>query len=326
MDYGQNLEKDVSSEEDFRDAIDRWLADRDMMAVICEGFRQFRVENPLLLFAEKIVRYGTSEVMTESSLTTGAACFYCGLALRLLHDHRDLTTLPKQLDALFSFTMLYMLADHYLDDSQVKQSSKDELVKQIEIAMTTNESSDHPLVVHYRKIIELIPEAKEPLQLAIRSELQSCKVQKIEGLTREQYREMAYDKGGTSVQILQAIMGIYPDDAGYQLGACIQIVDDIIDVDDDAAERIHTMMTESEFLDEAFVETVHQIDGLPNEYNIFKPALMLMLLYGLAESSQRYSSSFLEGMQDYVIERKIEVRRLFYSIIMNSIKSFEVGR
>lgn len=299
-------------------AIDRWLVDRDMMSVICDGFKKFAIEQPLRLFTEKVIRCGNQQIINESALTTGAACFYCGLALRLINDQDNLTNIQDQLDALFSFTMLYMLADHYLDDSSIDQTAKDQLIQQVESCMLTNKFDDNPLSYHYHRIIELVPSAEPYLKTAIKSELMSCEIQKQSDLTFEDYRMMAYDKGGTSVQILQAIMGISPNRDGYQLGACIQVIDDIIDVEDDLAEGIHTMMTEPDALDDQFITAVHMVDKLPDIYNLFKPALMLMLLYGLTDE-QHYTGSFLEKMSDYAIERKIEVRRIFYHVILSHL-------
>ena len=99
---------------------------------------------------------------------------------------------------------------------------------------------------------------------------------------------MAEEKGGRTTQVLQKIVGVDPDEDGYLLGACIQLIDDLHDLKIDLHDNIHTiasqLLIKEGKLDRLVYYTIHRISQLPNKYNLFRIGLLGMLVHTVTKN------------------------------------------
>lgn len=136
-------------------------------------------------------------------------------------------------------------------------------------------------------------------------EIKSSQVQKNTNLDRDLYLDICENKGGATVQAIEAILGLPVSHDGYQLGACIQLLDDLYDVQKDINDKIITVATHDldkyGNLDELFCYTIIKIDNLDKRYLIFKIGLLEMLIALIATMSENFSDQLIDMIDPDII-------------------------
>lgn len=236
---------------------------------------------------------------SEEVLTSGLFCFlgqiiffYSQYGLESKTEEEPEKDVWYYLSTIFDFTLLYIHVDHYLDS--VKESETDKLATLARMFQLIEdpESYEPPvrmigLVAAYRRILKEIPESKFALIDLFKTEVFSIGFQSSPDLSREQYLKITELKGGRTASAIQAIMGDKLTSQGYQVGVCVQLLDDLIDVYADKEMGIHTLATHDlvkyGVLDHYVLYTARRIVGLSHEFTIFKLLMMEILTYALSQ-------------------------------------------
>jgi len=246
-----------------------------------------------------------TQILSNSSILISGSLFFIGsIGISLSQG-----LVPSNLDHIFSFTSLYMLLDNYIDDNSIPLDQRLNLIKQLSILVNDNCYTNNPLDIinlitkYYSSIITDIPSSRYYLQQCYTAEIISMKLQTDQLLSRSTYWILTIWKGGTAVQAIQSILQLPVTIDEYHLGACIQCIDDILDLTDDLQSNINTVATfdhkANGVIDQFFFETLFLINDLSSKYTLFKPILIGLLLYSLSRS-HFYSPELYQSFKDYI--------------------------
>jgi len=260
---------------------------------IMQCLLQFSVVKFTSTFTQYINKFNRPEYWDPNILMGGLCCFYAGFLILLLsHEIKDIN---QSLDSLFAFTSLYMLIDHYLDNETINHDEKKLLISIIyqifenpdKINLYIQSSPNpHGIIVAILKNIQTILNGQTNsiyyLKKLFDLEVHSTYIQRNPNNSRETYLKLSEEKGGATVQAIEAILNLPVSKEGYELGACIQLVDDIYDTHLDLKQNITTIATydyqKNGNLDSLLLEVIQRIDGLSGKFNLFKIGLLLMLM------------------------------------------------
>lgn len=242
---------------------------------------------------------------SDDALTSGGACFFGAVTVSLL----QLGSI-RNMDELFTFASCYMLLDHFLDDDTVGLIEKHDLISTIEnlIDGSLPDETQHPIIdaviSRYLRLVNNIPSCIPHLEKLFQAVIETMKSQYSPDLTREQYMKSAEWKGGLTVCAIQSILMLPVTEDEYELGAIIQLVDDMIDLDVDIAAGINTIVTydlnNAGILDDLFKTVLVRIDELSNKYNFFKPILITGLIFAAHIHTQHFSTDIMSLIEPYI--------------------------
>ena len=274
--------------------------------------------------AAKADEMGIDKIMSEAALTSGGVAVYGSMAVSLFETYKICN-----IDHLFAFTSLYMLTDTWLDDPNISKQSK------IKVGALLADVIEKPRLIttspvlyilskNLLKLVTDIPASHKWLKEAYYSEMKSAIIQHLPNLSWSVYLGLAEWKGGTMVQCMQAIAGAEPDRYGYMVGACIQLIDDIHDIDEDIEEGIETIAIHVNkkygCLDPLLYYTVHLIDQFAVKHTIFKPFLLQMLMHSLA-IIPHFSSKLREEMKAYFpLDESVSLRGEIYEKMLQMLR------
>jgi hypothetical protein len=248
---------------------------------------------------------------SEELLSSGLFCFYGGILFVLAQSSESGvgTGGPFHLiHDLFQFTLLYLFVDHYLDDQKVNGAEKAKtfsLMKQLledprslidtagSESTTGTHSSLTTMVELFISLVEKHPRALPWLKTVFYVEAQGMIIQQNGSLSRDVYLTTAEAKGGATTQAMQSLLfhAVQSNaaqeakdlDLAHQLGACIQLVDDMLDVKEDQVSNIHTIATHdlkvNGNMDQLLCYTIDKICNMDKRWTVFKPIFMLILTY-----------------------------------------------
>jgi gamma-glutamylcyclotransferase (GGCT)/AIG2-like uncharacterized protein YtfP len=235
---------------------------------------------------DHVSEFSINNLLSEAALTSGSVAFYGSIGISLMETGRIC-----DIDHLFHFTTLYMLTDHWLDDTEIPSDEKlDMAVRLHQLVQRPKRVQDSPvLAILTDRLVRLIrdlPLSHETLKDAFNAEMLSAVIQSKEDLPAETYLKICEWKGGSMVQVMQTICGSTPDRSGYIVGACIQLVDDMHDIDEDIADGIHTIATHIKDrygnLDSLLFYTIHLMNQLDEKHTLFKPCIMSMTMHSVS--------------------------------------------
>lgn len=204
-------------------------------------------------------------------------------------------------DVAFSYALMYVYADYFLDGVHLSGEDRQGIMFVLLKLLHNPWSGEAPpgmvgLLDAYKFILKMSPESQPYLIKVFMSEVEGMLIQNNPNSTRLEYFNIAERKGGLTGIGISAILGMCtgkkvgfdPDGSiGYQIGAILQLLDDMIDVLDDIEENTHTIATHDlqkyGNLDSLFIYTVIKVDRLPDIYNLFKFLLYEALCYTLSQ-------------------------------------------
>ncbi len=218
----------------------------------------------------------------DGAKESGALCFFGSIIMSLLQ-----LGYINNIDNLFTFSSCYILIDHYIDDDTIEMKDKINTIKQLNSFIKLKTSvSNNPIIQaisdKYIEMITLLPKSEPYLKDLFDIEIKTMLLQTKDNLTRDEYLEICESKGGITCLAIQSLLELKITDDEYNLGACIQLVDDILDIDDDIKTRINTIATydykKYNNIDNLIVYTINRIDNMSSKYNMFKIILIIELI------------------------------------------------
>lgn len=241
----------------------------------------------------------------DNSLVSGFVCFIGSVLMSLLQQGS-----VDKLDDLFTFSSCYMLMDHYLDDKDIDKKEKSKLIADIASLMVLKDESkiSSPIIKlvakKYLSMIKNNPQAKKQFNHLFKAEVKCFKLQSKDNLSEKEYMRIAEWKGGATCTTIQSLLELPITNHELLLGAVIQLVDDMIDLDEDLESGIHTIATfhikEYESLEPLFIQTIRRIGEMSCKYNFFKPILVLGAMFGIYNHSEWVSDDILIAIDPYI--------------------------
>lgn len=247
---------------------------------------------------------------SASAVASGAVCFFGSVLMSLAQ-----LGYINNMEELFTLSSCYILIDHYLDDSEVSTGEKKKTIQQVKTFIKgvnspgddPNPMIDSPIIKvvadRYIGMVSKVPKSEKHLKDLFGAEVKTMWLQKSNKLDRKTYLEICELKGGLTCNAIQALLELEITDQEFRLGACIQLVDDIMDIDDDVELGINTIATydyrEDGNLDRLFLYTLDKIESLERKYNLFKPVLIAGLILGVHTNREKFSPRLLELVEPF---------------------------
>lgn len=226
-------------------------------------------------------------INTYEMISSGAMCYFGILTLALSSDLNHLS--PK----VGQFISLYLLVDYVFDDPNVKLARKRNIITYLRDVLSNTIiciGSDDPYCHLLGFFLQPMIEDNKSRDIMLRlfnAEVDSIKIQTKGSLPRAEYLSISRKKGGLTLQAIKTILGGNATDDDYELGACIQLVDDLLDTDEDNADGIMTIATydiknrPDGILDSLAVELMYSINALNGVSCIFKISLLILVVHAI---------------------------------------------
>ena len=241
---------------------------------------------------------------TKSEQVSGSICFFGGVLTSLVNTGKI-----EEIEGIFTFSLCYMLVDHFLDNIDNSEKEKGQCMKDIvNLLLYDIESSDNKLINaamdRYRILIKNNPDCKKYIIDLLKSELQGVTVSKNKNLKREEYKSIAEEKGGKTSLAISQIIRLKDDSIHYDCGKCIQLIDDFLDIKDDESLNIYTLARydlDHNNLDRYVYDSIQEIDKLSSTYNTFKSILIGGLVLAINDNYKHVSTELLSCFEEYNI-------------------------
>lgn len=209
------------------------------------------------------------------------------------------------------YDLLYLLVDHYIDDNKISHRDKDIAISQMFLLIKDpwiykNLCLKDPIleviVEIYIELLTRRPNIIDSVVLLFQEEIKGFYIQKDLKLTREDYYQVAVNKGGYTVQILQNIIGNEDFEVScdcFNIGAILQLVDDCLDVISDKEDGIYTIasydLLKDGNLNRLWIEIVSRIHVISNRFTVFKILYTLLAVY----LPDRLKDLYTKEIRDY---------------------------
>lgn len=220
-------------------------------------------------------------------LASGMIFFY-GCLFYIMH-------FPKwgsYINAIFYYNLLYILVDHYIDDVKVEFRKKSKAIEQMYILINNPNACldfvDPILKIIagiYNKLLLQCPNIKGSIKRLFDSQIKGVKIQKDSDYTREVYYDIAMDKGGHTMQVIQDMLGGDEKilESSYHIGTIMQLIDDIADVCSDQEKGINTIatheITTKGYLDDLWYDIMNRIDLIDDRFIVYKILYTVFAIY-----------------------------------------------
>jgi hypothetical protein len=247
---------------------------------------------------------------TESVIASGAMCFLGSLLISFCQ-----VGYVKNIEELFTYAACYILTDHYIDDNTVSKGDKsktilqiDNFINRVKPGVDNELNIESPIIKlvadKYIHMINKIPKSADYLKEIFKVEVSTMYLQNRSDLPREKYIEISEWKGGVFCKAIQAILELDITTAEYDLGATIQLIDDILDIEDDASLEINSIATYDYKtygnLDKLLIYIVNKVDALDKKYTLFKPVLYLGLSWAVHNNKNMYTLETVKLMDHFI--------------------------
>lgn len=254
--------------------------------------------SPLLRkYVELILPY--KEILGLSSVCVGerevdclasGMIFFYGCLCYIMH-------FPKwgqYIDCIFYYNLLYILVDHYIDDIKVSLDERMRAIEQMYLLIDNPTIHKNLELVDpilgtiadiYSKLIFKCPNIKTTIRRLFESQIRGVKVQEETTHDRKKYYDIAMEKGGYTMQVVQDMISYDTSivDASFHIGTIMQLIDDIADVRSDSSKGINTIATyemkTKGKLDDLWYDIMERIDKIDEKFVIFKILYTVFALY-----------------------------------------------
>lgn len=286
----------------------------------------------------KVLGIGVEGVETREAdcLASGIVFFY-GCLIYIMHfpgwgDH---------IQDIFLYNILYILVDHYIDDVRINPQHKKRTIAQMFILihdplayqqMNLEDDILETIALVYHKLITRCPGVKSAIVNLFRAEIEGLYIQQDSTKSRDVYYEIARQKGGYTLHVLQRIVGNNDADAAaYELGEVMQLLDDCLDVMADLNNGIHTIAThdliQKGTLDELWTDIVKKIGTIDRRFTIFIILYIAFAVYIPSRIPDAYSDQLREqtkGLNLFDYDYGCDGSSLLVDAIMNELLAMEV--
>lgn len=217
-------------------------------------------------------------------------------------------------ESIYDYIILYMLMDQYIDDINMDDWKKNDVIKQMVILISDpyqykNMKLIDPILenmsIIYIKLINKHPNIKKSFINLFNIQIIGNIKQKKTTLSREEYYDLSINKGMYTNNILGNIIGIIGEDEiliNNELGIIAQLLDECADVKDDISSNIYTIaiydLDNIGYLDNIIIDIIERVDKLDNKYCIYKILYTYIVIYIITQNPNFFSKK-LTYLIDY---------------------------
>jgi len=249
----------------------------------------------------------------------------------------------NHIEDIIIYNILYILVDHYIDDMKIDDQIKQQAIAQMSILildplkaynMDLIDPTFKMIASLYHKLITRCPSAKHSIMKLFYAEIEGLHIQKDNKFQRQQYYDIAGKKGGYSLQVLQDIVGNTDKNitiATYNLGVLTQLVDDMMDVNADINNGIHTIATHDLAvdgnLDKLWIDIVDNIANIDPCFVIFIIIYSGCAIYIPDRAKNNYTPTLLSKtnpMNIFEYDRGFDASRMLVEWVTNEIIANEI--
>lgn len=244
----------------------------------------------------------------EYGLASGIIFFY-GCLLFIAHFDNWI----QYLDDIVQYNILYLLVDHYIDDTKEDPTIKQKSIKQMHILIKNPEkrhdmklidSTLYTIAEVYEKLITKRPKSKKYINQLFNSQIQGLKIQNSKTFEREQYMKICENKGGYTLQVLIGIVDrIDLEDEAYHIGTIMQYIDDSVDCLVDQDNKIYTIAThdleKDGNIDKLWVKSAEAIKNISGDFFLFKVIYSIFLIYIPSRIYNCYGEQIIKETSEY---------------------------
>lgn len=229
----------------------------------------------------------------------------------------------------FAYSLLYPYTDNYLDDPMVLPETKADFVEALGRRLAgQNVQAIIPALSNPFRLIEMI-EGEYPRQDSpeVFGSLLAIHNAQVEALAQQQRSrslgapeilEMSVEKGGTSVladaHVAAGVLQDRVQDFAFGFGVCLQLMDDLQDLEDDLHRGHQTLMTRisseedldaitnrlinftTSVIDSGNHSDSHQAQAL---LQLSHRSCVTLILEAVARASDRYTKDYLTALETY---------------------------
>jgi hypothetical protein len=226
----------------------------------------------------------------------------------------------------FAYSLLYPYTDNYLDDPTVQPETKADFVKSLGwrlagengqlIVPTISRPFDLIGMIEDEYPREDYPEVFGSLLAIHSAQVRALRQQNLRPLSAQEILEMSVEKGGTSV-LADAYMaaGALEDGVGdfaFGFGVCLQLMDDLQDLEEDLSHGHQTLMTTSiaaggleavtSKLINFMTSVIESVDYLSSPQaralvDLSHKSCVMLILEAVARASDRYKKDYLAALE-----------------------------
>jgi hypothetical protein len=217
-------------------------------------------------------------------------------------------------DICLKFTVFYMLVDHSIDNNKIDGIDTKKVSDNLLLCLKKLFkilANDENMTLNYDSVFEEygvsdnircnIKRAisiycsivktdiqKYYMKLAFEAEVESSEKQYDNGVEKDKLLSYCYRKGETTVYAIASLLGIEVTKDLKYLGRCVQLADDLVDIDDDIRSGIITYATINvEDTTELIILFYHYLSKMSNFCIGFKFALLHVLFYCIANTNNQ---------------------------------------
>lgn len=277
---------------------------------------------------------GTNNQPRETDcVASGIVFFYCSL-FYIMH----FPDWGHHIHDILLYNVLYILVDHYIDDIHVNPQLKAQAISQMHILITDPLSHESMVLVDpilktiaiiYNQLITHCPSTQAIITKLFHAEITGLHIQKDNTSSRHTYYDIASQKGGYTVQVLQAIVNNNDlNVASFELGTIMQLLDDMLDVLSDKENGIHTIATHdlehTGNLDILWMDVINKIYNLDSQFTVFKILYTAFAVYIPDRLPQNYSTELQSLTNPLNLFSGCDASALLVSHIMDELIAIEV--
>ena len=229
--------------------------------------------------------------------------------------------------SVFGYSMIYPYSDNFLDDPDISALEKQQFSQRFncrlhggcEVPKNDTEMQLFKLVEMFEQQYErkIFPEVYESLYAIQQGQTNSLKLMRSNGISNQQVRYIAFEKGGASVladgYLVAGRLTKQQEQALFGYGVYLQLLDDIQDIKEDLQSSTHTMFSylEKKRLDEYVNQTIHFGRAALKEMECFEgkeiqPFLRLMnrsietmIIESVGMNNGYYSEEYLHELEKH---------------------------
>ena len=333
--------------EDVKHVLSQWLprlsqTDKDTLkrAIIeSDGRFAYPLMHKYIDLVEPYLDILNIDSEQEPDCPASGFIFFFGCILLSMHFH----DWGEHINDIFNYHLLYMLVDHFIDSVNLHPETKSKSIKQMKALVISPDLINDIEVSHdilkiitqvYLKIINGNPKIKKSLIKAFSAEIDGISVQNTEKLTREEYYQVAFNKGGSTLQVILTILGVTDEQLLndiYHVGGIMQIIDDCIDVAADISNGINTIATHelrtTGCLDGLWIDVLTKVMDINPKFNIYKFLYSALMVYVPNQLTENYTDELREITNQYNIfdnDYQIDFSQIFVKSFMEELSIREI--
>lgn len=220
-----------------------------------------------------------------------------GSAVAMPKPHDSLITMSEVYTVAIKFSVMYIHVDSYIDSPTVSQEEKTAFVAWMCNPSTDGDCPRKQKLLEIRKYLqERYADANLWIDELIKTTVLTYRTQYNRNATKKQLLKACTHKGGVTLLTLYRLIYGTGGREIYEIGSCMQLLDDIIDCTKDVREEVNTYCTcvhrKHIWIDKCAIRLVRMLSRISDEYFGIVGAMCLSLKYTILKSG-----NFSPGMR-----------------------------